>query len=71
MFSKNCIKGRLFTDNRGVITVLPQGMNGKPGCSEPLLALLPRARMREGVNQSVFSVCLSVCLSVCPSGEKF
>ena len=25
---------------------------------------LPRARMREGVKQSVFSVCLSVCLSV-------
>ena len=29
--------------------------------------LLPRARMREGVKQSVFSVCLSVR----PSGEKF
>ena len=28
---------------------------------------LPRARMREGVKQSVFSVCLSVR----PSGEKF
>ena len=29
--------------------------------------LLPRARMREGVKQSVFSVCLSVCPSVRPS----